>query len=115
MKVLVLEPMREPYAKEIDGSLESMNEIVGGWIETVYPTHPDEAVIVCNEEGKLMGLPWNRELKINGRTFDIIAGTCFICNAPADEEDFTGLTDEQIAYYTDYYKEPVIGFDLFSM
>ena len=105
MKVLVLEPMKKPYVKEIDGSLESMQEIVGGWIECTYPTHPDEAVIVCNEEGKLMGLPWNRELKINGKTYDILVGTGFICNAPDDSEDFTGLTDEQIKYYTDYYDE----------
>jgi len=113
MKVLVLEPMKEPYAKEIDGSLKSMQEIVGGWIECVYPTHPDEAVIVCNEEGKLMGLPMNRELKINGETFDILTGTGFICNAPADEEDFTGLTDEQIEYYKDYYSECLLDLRMF--
>lgn len=105
MRVLVLEPMKKPYAKEIDGSLKSMQEIVGGWIECAYPTHPDEAVIICNEEGKMMGLPWNRELKINGKTYDILVGTGFICNAPEDSEDFTGLTDEQIKYYTDYYDE----------
>ena len=105
MRVLVLEPMKKPYAKEINGSLESMQEIVGGWIECTYPTHPDEAVIICNEEGKMMGLPWNRELKIDGKTYDILVGTGFICNAPDDSEDFTGLTDEQIKYYTDYYDE----------
>ena len=30
MKVLVVEPLRVPYEKEIDGSLASMQAVVGG-------------------------------------------------------------------------------------
>lgn len=47
MKVLKVEPLKAPYVKEIDDSLESLQHEVGGWIETVYPFE-DEAVIVCN-------------------------------------------------------------------
>ena len=37
MKVLVVEPMKCPYVLEIDGSLASMQKLVGGTIQAVYP------------------------------------------------------------------------------
>ena len=104
MKVLVLEPKKAPYVKEIDG-YEDMKAIVGGWIETVEPDHrdDDDVVIVCNEEGKLMGLPLNRPLYYKDEIFDVVCGTCFVTDC--GEEDFIGLTDEQIEYYAKYYKD----------
>ena len=47
--------MKTPTIQEIDGSLESMQRIVGGDIEAVYP-FDDPVAIVCNEEGKLLSL-----------------------------------------------------------
>ena len=47
MNVLVVEPMKKPYPKEIDGSLESMQELVGGTIQAVYP-FVDQVALVCN-------------------------------------------------------------------
>ena len=49
IKVLVVEPMEKPYVKEMDNSLEAMQAIVGGFIETVYPFE-DPVVLVCNVE-----------------------------------------------------------------
>lgn len=46
MKVLVVEPMKECYTKEING-LEEMQALVGGYIQAIYPfpdTVPDRAV-----------------------------------------------------------------------
>lgn len=60
MKVLVVEPMKECYTKEING-LEEMQALVGGYIQAIYP-FPDKAAVVCNEEGKNLGLPFNRPL-----------------------------------------------------
>lgn len=103
MRILVFKPFEEPYVEEIDGSLESMQEVVGGYIELLYP-HNDESVIVCNEEGKIKDLPWNRPIvDENGYIIDVMSGTFFICNAPADSEDLTSITDEQIDYYTNKY------------
>ena len=101
MKVLVVEPMTKPYVKEINGSLEEMQAIVGGYIEGVY-CFPD-VVLVCNDEGKLLGLPFNRALRYEdtGEVYDIVCGTFFI--AGLGEEDFDSLTDEQIEKYTDMY------------
>ena len=62
MNVLVVEPGFLPYEKEIPDSLSSdeqlraLQEIVGGYIEAIYPYEEDVA-IVCNEEGLINGQP----------------------------------------------------------
>lgn len=70
MRVLIVEPGQYPREADIDGSLDTLQHIVGGLIETLYPWE-DRAVLICNDEGKLMGLPLNRSLE----DYDIIAGT----------------------------------------
>lgn len=100
MKVLVVEVGRQPMMKEIEGSLRSMQEIVGGYIQAIYPWM-EEVALVCNEEGKINGLALNRPLfDDRGQLVDIIAGTFFICSAPIDSESFQSLTDEQIERYS---------------
>ena len=74
MKILVVEPMKTPTVQEIDGSLRSMQELVGGTIQAVYP-FDDPVALVCNDEGKLLGLPWNRALTDDhGVPYDIVCG-----------------------------------------
>lgn len=100
MKVLVVEVGRQPMVKEIDGSLRSMQEIVGGYIQAIYPWM-EEVALICNEEGMINGLPLNRPLLDDrGWLIDVIAGTFFICAAPIDSESFQSLTDEQIERYS---------------
>lgn len=109
LKVLIVEPLKDPYATEISGSLESMQEIVGGLIQVIYPFDDPGIALVCNDEGKLMGLPLNRLLADgDGRAYDIIAGTFFLCSAPADSDSFGSLTEEQIEQYTAYYKNQMV-------
>lgn len=101
MRILVIEPLKEPYVKEIDGSLESMQDIVGGLIQAIYPFDHPEIALICNDEGKIMRLPLNRALfDKDGNIVDIISGTFFLCSAPSDSENFESLTDEQIDTYT---------------
>lgn len=57
IRILVKEP-GEPWKKEqIPNTLQSMQEKVGGKIETV--TVASDACIICNEEGLITGLPFN--------------------------------------------------------
>lgn len=101
MKVLIIEPLKPPYVKDIPNTLEAKQEIVGGLIEAIYPFDHPEITLICNDEGKLMGLPLNRALfDEDGKIVDIISGTFFLCSAPADSENFEGLSDEQIETYT---------------
>ena len=104
MKVLVVEPEKEPYVKEIDNGLSSLQKEVGGYIEAVYPFE-DPVAIICNEEGKLEGLPLNRALRDeDGHVYDIIAGTFLI--AGLSEDNFCSLDDEQIEKFSAMYKSP---------
>ena len=105
MRILVTEPLEKPYIKEIDGSLESMQKIVGGLIQAIYPYEDKAVALICNEEAKLIGLPLNRALYDDkGQIYDIIAGTFFLCQAPADSENFESLTNEQIKRYKEKYR-----------
>ena len=42
----MIEPGKAPYEAELDGSLESMQEAVGGGIEGYYP-YAEPVAIVC--------------------------------------------------------------------
>lgn len=103
MKVLIVEPGQYPREAEISGDLESMQGIVGGLMQAVYPWE-DSAALVCNDEGKLLGLPLNRSLA----DYDIIAGTFFVCGLGRD--DFTSLTQLQLAHYKRMFKMPELFF-----
>lgn len=79
IRVYIKAPGKEPELKEIENTLESLQQIVGGYIETV--TLADNAVIICNEEGRLRDLPFN--CHIFGGDF---VGT--IIFAGVDEDEF---------------------------
>ena len=98
--------MEAPFVKHISGSLNSMQKIVGGTIQAIYPFENPEIALICNDEGKLINLPLNRALyDENGKLFDIVAGTFFLCRAPADSENFESLTDEEIKTYREQFKD----------
>lgn len=106
IKVLLVEPNNYPKVIEIDDTLEAKQQLVGGYIEMVMP-YEDDVAIICNEEGKISGLPLNRSIKDeNGKIVDVIAGTFFVCYAPADSENFHSLPDELIDKYAELYKMP---------
>ena len=106
MTILVVEPMKKPTIQEIDGSLESMQRIVGGDIEAVYP-FDDPVALVCHGEGKLLGLPMNRALTDeSGVPYDIVCGTFFVVGI--GDEDFTSLTEQQIEKYRKKYANEMV-------
>ena len=71
IRVLIVEPGREPKQVRLDYSLTNLQRIIGGLIEFVQLDHNTD--LICNEEGKLMNLKLNRVL---GR--DIVAGTFLV-------------------------------------
>ena len=104
MTVLAVLPGKAPERMELDGSLESMQKFVEGTIQAVYP-FPDPVAIVCNDEGKLVGLEHNRALRDEaGNVYDILCGPFFICGL--GEEDFTSLPEELILKYTRLFQHP---------
>ena len=99
MKILLVEPGRAARPAEIHGELHEMQKIVGGTIQALYPWE-DLAAVICNDEGKLMGLPLNRRLE----DYDVIAGTFFICGIQG--ENFCGLTEQQLQKYQQMFRSP---------
>ena len=108
MTILIVEPDRAPCCNEIEDGLENMQSIVGGYIQAVYPFE-EPVALVCNEEAKLEDLPSNRALRDEeGRIYDIICGTFFLCSAPPDSEIFESLTEEQVDRYTRLFQHPEV-------
>ena len=70
ISVLLVEPNKYPKMIEIDDTLEAMQEVVGGDIEEYMPFE-DEVAIICNEEGKLIGLPPNRAIYAEPETVEL--------------------------------------------
>ena len=60
IRVLVVEPMKEPKVEYIENTLDDMQRVVGGLIEEI--DLDNNTVLVCNEEGKLMNLQANRRV-----------------------------------------------------
>ena len=110
MNVLVVEPGYLPYEKEIQDSadhLEQMQAIVGGLIEPIYPYH-EEVAIVCNEEGLINGLPFNRSVPGG---YGGVFGTFFICGL--GEEDFCSLPPDLMERFKKEFRnsEILLGFE----
>ena len=104
MKVIIVKPFTNPYVANIKGDLESMQKIVGGYIEAVYPFDDEEIALVCNEEGKLDGLQPNRFiLNRNTGVCDYICGDFFLYSAPAYSENFESMPDNLIQKYIDKF------------
>lgn len=99
MQVVYVEPHRKPYISEIEHTLDAEQKAVGGLIELVY--NEDGTAIICNEEGKLIGLDGNRRI---GDGSSIIAGSFFVVGLT--EDDFCSLTDEEAQKYMERFSEP---------
>lgn len=99
LRIVFVEPGKPAYAAEIENSLRAEQRAVGGMIEVV--SNGDGTLIVCNEEGKLIGLHANR--RIAGGA-DILVGNFFVIGE--DGADFRSLTDEEVQKYSALFAEP---------
>ena len=83
-----------------------MQEIVGGTIQAIYP-FAEPIALICNDEGKVLGLPFNRSLRDeSGMLCDVIFGTFFLCGAPADSDRLESLTEPQAAWCLERFRVP---------
>ena len=104
LTVLVVEPMKEPYVKEIAPGLHALQAEVGGDIAASYP-FDDPVGLVLNDEGKLIGLDLNRSLRDeHGEIYDIVAGTFLVVGLGS--ESFASLPPDMIQKYTEQFKRP---------
>lgn len=99
MQIVLVEPNKAARPVEIEDNLHAMQALVGGPIQALYPWE-DPVALICNDEGKILGLPLNRVLG----DYEIIAGTFFICGIQG--ENFSGLTEQQIQKYQQMFRSP---------
>ena len=104
MNVLMVEPGKAPYETQIGDDLQSMQALVGGYIQAVYPFEQPVA-LVCRESGKLDGLTLNRALcDADGDIYDIVAGNFFIVGL--GESDFIDFPHELAERFAEQFRQP---------
>ncbi len=104
ISVLVVEPEKKPYMKEISSGLSSLQKEVGGYIQAVYP-YEEPVAIVCDEEAKLNGRKLNRALRDeDGEIYDIVAGTFLVVGL--GEENFSSLAPNHARQFKEKFNTP---------
>lgn len=78
MKAIRKKPGCAPEIIEVENTLKALQREVSGYIETV--TIASDAVIICNKEGRILGLPDN--CRVCGVDF---VGTVLIVGTKGDE------------------------------
>ena len=94
IRVLMCPANGEPHLTNIPRTLRSMQEAVGGYIETVTLMTRPKVILVCNEEGLIKRLPLNRSLpdpQLFGMSVWNIVGDCFLCGTRGSS--FTDLPE----------------------
>lgn len=105
--VLVVEPEKKPYAKEIDNTLESLQREVGGYIQAIYPFPDGDVAIVADDEARLKGSLLNRALRDEyGEVYDIIAETFLVVGLT--EDDFRSLSNDLIGQFSECFRSPEV-------
>jgi len=82
--VIVKEPGKAAEIRWIENTLDKLQEIVGGYIETV--TLATDLTVICNEEGRLLGLAHN--CRIQG--YDFVGPIIF---AGVEGEEFADVPE----------------------
>ena len=106
IKVLMVEPGKHPKVTTLANNLDSLQKAVSigadyqGLIEIIGIGNGD--CLLCNEEGKLIGLDGNRRL---GN--DIIVGVFYIISED-EEGNLVSLSERKIKHYTKLFWEPEV-------
>lgn len=107
IKVLKVEPMKAPEVVTLKNELHELQKAVSieapnvGLIEIIELN--DEVCILCNEEGKLIGLEPNRRI---GR--DILCGTFYLTGQDYESGDLSSLPEHLIEYYSKQFATPEV-------
>lgn len=94
IRVLYVEPNKLPKEMMIDNTLEAKQHLVDGYIECTYLPNDSSVVLICNEEGKINGMRYNRDIG-----HDIIFGPFIIARDNPENGEFESLTDDQVLRY----------------
>ena len=106
IKVLMVEPGKRPRVTTLANDLDALQKAVSigadyqGLIEIISIGNGD--CLLCNEEGKLIGLEGNRRVRD-----DIIVGVFYIMSEGKDG-NLVSLSERKIQHYTKLFWEPEV-------
>ena len=105
IKVLKVEPGKAPEVVFLKNELHKLQKAVSigapdvGLIEIIDIN--DEVCILCNEEGKLLGLEPNRRFRN-----DILVGVFYVCGQDYDEGELASLSEPMLEYCSKLFSVP---------
>ena len=73
IRILYVQPGKYPEERFVSNELHPLQQLVGGYIQALYPWSKDKVALICNDSGKVDGLPLNRYIE----DYDVIAGNFF--------------------------------------
>ena len=100
LNLLLVKPNELPKKITIKNTLKEKQKLVDGLIEYVYLPNCNDVVLICNEEGKLLGLPPNRDIG-----YDIVCGDFLIVGDDPELGEDRSLTEKQITKYSKMFDE----------
>ena len=103
LRGLLVKPNKLPEEITFHNSLEKKQELVEGYIEYAYSDDFPDVAFICNEEGKINGLPYNRDIG-----HDIIAGNFIIISSNVEDGEDVSLSDKQIEKYKKIFNDKSI-------
>ncbi len=99
IRVLYVEPYKDPVEMVIKNNLSEKRKLVKGNIEYSYLTDDYSVALICNEEGKINGMRENRDIG-----HDIIFGPFIVVGDDGSGED-RSLIQEQVDKYKQYFND----------
>ena len=97
LRIVYVEPGRPPFVSEVGRDLLSMQKAVHGPLEVL--NNQDGTVLLCNDEGKLIGMDGNRHVGD-----DVIAGPFLLVGD--NGESLRSLTDAEVERYMERFAQP---------
>lgn len=101
INAVLVQPGEPAIKVQLDKSLKGLQAAVGGYIENIY--YLDDALMIGNEESKLIGMAGNR--RFGDR---IIAGPFIICDTEIGDDggELCSLSDELCEKYLKQFEVP---------
>ena len=111
MRILVFEPLKEPYVKDIEDDIQAMQEVVGGSIEPIYFEQTNDALCWCNDEFLLNGSKPISYFRYSPKSVNLISPFFYIsgnCLNEYGEWDSCSLADKQIEKYKQQFDHIIV-------
>ena len=105
LNIIYCETGKLSMVDTVEDKLEELQEKVDGLIEIMELEQ--DVCLICNEEGKINGLPLNRAIRDeNGEIVEVVAGNFIIVGQDKDTGNLKSLDENQLKKYMEIFKYP---------